>query len=380
MNFISKVKNLKGKVVILRADFNVPIKNGLIVDTSRIDANIETINFLKEKGAKVFIISHLGKDGNETLKPVFEYLKKIYEITFYEKIPENKKDITGLVLLENVRSFDGEMTNSLEFAKNLSKLADIFVNDAFSVSHRKQSSVYAITHFLPSYFGLHFEKEMTSLSAVFKPERPFTFIIGGAKFDTKLPIIKKFLKIADSVFVGGALANRFLELKGLSIGESFSDRGDYGLEEIINNKKIVLPEDVVVKEKNGTSSLVSVSGVSSNGEIVDIGETTVQAMKDLLEKSKSILWNGPFGKYEEGFDKATIEILNFLKDKKDKKIIIGGGDTVAVISKLGIKNEFYFVSMAGGAMIDYLSGGTLPGIDAVKKSNKRFFIKKLFIR
>ena len=358
MRNIRQIKNLKGKKVLVRVDFNVPIKNGKVLDDFRIKKTLPTIRFLQQKGAKVILISHLGKDGTESMKPVADCLKKYI-----------KKNIT---LLDNIRKFSSEIKNDSNFAKELSALGDIYVNDAFSVSHRAHASIVGLPKYLPSYSGFQFEEEIKNLSLAFKkPKHPFLFILGGAKFSTKMPLIKKYLKLADFVFIGGALANNFLKVKGYEIGKSLIDNIKYDFKNDLKNKKIILPEDVVVI--SGKKLITKkVSEIGKNKIILDIGEKTIENLIKLIKKSKFILWNGPLGKYEDGGGEATKKILKFIFNQKNKNIVLGGGDLVSCISRSTPKAKSYklkasiFISTGGGATLDFLVNGTLPGIKALK--------------
>jgi phosphoglycerate kinase len=353
MRSIKQIKNLRGKTVLLRVDFNVPIKNGKVLDDFRIKAALPTINFLLKKGAKIILITHLGKDGTGSLNPV---IKKFFAIS---KIAKNK-----ITFFENIRKFPGEMKNDLAFAKKLAVMGDIYVNDAFSVSHRAHASIVSIPKFLPSFAGLQLEAEVKNLSHAFnKPKHPFLFILGGAKFSTKMPLIKKYLKLADYVFIGGALANDFLKASGYEVGKSLVDTTDYDISSILKNRKLILPIDVVVKSGNKLINK-KVNEVQKNEIILDVGIDTIKKVEILVKKSKLILWNGPLGKYEDGGAVATKKILKFVGSGKAESII-GGGDTVALISKIKIEKKFSFVSTGGGATLDFLANGTLPGIKAL---------------
>lgn len=349
MRSIKILKNLKGKTALVRVDFNVPIKNGRVLDDFRIKKTLPTIKFLQKKGAKIILISHLGEDGKKSLKPVANYLKKFV-----------KKDI---VLLENIRRYDGEIKNDLNFAKKLARLGDFYVNEAFSVSHRQHASIVGVPKYLPSYAGFQLEEEIKNLSVVFKkPKHPFLFILGGAKFSTKMPLIKKYLKLADNVFVGGALLNDFLKAKGYEIGKSLVDNTK-GIKEILKNKKLILPIDVVVKNGNKLISRKA-NEVKKNEIILDVGNNSIKIIEPYIKKSKLILFNGPLGKYEDGNDRATKKVLKLVARSKAESII-GGGDTVSLVSKMKMENKFSFVSTGGGATLDFLAHGTLPGIKAL---------------
>lgn len=369
MKSVKELKSLSGKKVILRADFNVPVKDDKVLDDFRIKKTIETISYLQKKGAIVIIISHIGDTGKETLKPVIKSLKKYISNALFIPTPilsnQTEDQIKALkkgdvVLLENLRQEEGEKKNSPSFARALSRYGEIFVNDAFSVCHREHASVVGITKYLPAYAGFQLEKEVKNLSDAFKPPHPFLFILGGAKFETKIPIIKKFLRQADDIFIGGAIANDFLRAKGYEVGTSLVGESNFQLAQIIKSKNLILPKDVVVLK--GTKK---VHDVKPDEAILDIGPESIAKLKELIEKSKFILWNGPLGKYEDGFSGSTEEILKAIAESKAKNVI-GGGDTVTMITKLKIESKLGFVSTGGGATLDFLAKGVLPGIRVLK--------------
>ncbi len=360
MRSIKQIKNLKNKIVLLRVDFNVPIKNGKVLDDFRIRAALPTINFLLKNDAKIILLTHLGKDGTASLEPV---IKRFFAVS---KIAKNK-----VTFFENLRKFPGEIENDQSFAKKLAKMGDVYVNDAFSVSHREHASVVSIPKYLPSFAGLQLENEIKNLSHVFKKiKHPFLFILGGAKFSTKMPLIKKYLKLADDVFIGGALADDFLKAEGDEVGKSLVDDANYGISALLKNKpvrqagKLILPSDVVVKSGDKLINK-KVNEISKDEIILDIGKETVKDLMLLIKKAKLILWNGPLGKYEDGGAKATKEILKIVAASKAESII-GGGDTVDLISKMKMEKKFSFVSTGGGATLDFLVNGTLPGIKALR--------------
>lgn len=373
---IRDIKNLKGKRVVLRLDFNVPIVNGKPVETMRIDRAIPTIEYLVKKKAKVIILSHIGKDAKESLKPVVRYLSKTLSVGFVPdfRTPEARAVVEhlpegGVVLFENLRLDDRELKNDATFAKHLASFGDLYVNDAFAVSHRTHASVVGITKYLPSYAGLLIADEIKNLSGALSPKHPFLFILGGAKFETKLPLLKKFLKIADKVFVGGILANDFLQDSGFEIGTSVTDPRAQSLKPLLKKGKIILPTDVVVR--SGEKKIVRrVDEVLPGEGIVDVGPGTIQSLVPLLQKAKLVVWNGPLGYYEEGFDKGTIALLKVIAAGKGVSII-GGGDTGVIVEKMRIGDKISFVSTGGGATLDFLASGTLPGIDAIIKNKKR---------
>lgn len=355
MRSVKQIKNLKGKTILLRVDFNVPIKNGKVVDDFRIRASLPTISFLIKRGAKVVLITHLGKDGTKSLAPV---IKSFFAIS---KISKNK-----ITFFENIRKFPGEMKNNQDFAKKLATMGDIYVNDAFSVCHREHASVVSLPKYLPCYAGFQLEEEIKNLShALSKPKHPFLFILGGAKFGTKTPLIQKYLKLANHVFVGGALANDFLKYMGYEIGKSLVSEKNFGISKLIKNKKLLLPVDVIVKSG---SRLINkkINTVEKDEIILDVGNDTIKMLAPLIKKAKLVLWNGPLGKYEDVHVGKVDEKILKLVASSPAESIIGGGDTVAQVSKMKMLNKFSFLSTGGGATLDFLAHGTLPGIKALQ--------------
>lgn len=373
MKTIKDIENLSGKRVILRLDLNVPMSNGKILDDFRIRKSIPTIEYLHKKGAIVIILAHLGEDGKESLAPVASRLKKFIPTLNFISMPvfsdETEKLVYALkkgdiVLLENIRREVGEKKNSPSFARAISRYGQIYVNDAFSVSHRPHASIIGITKYLSGYAGLQLSQEIDNLSRAFTPKHPFLFILGGAKFETKIPLIKKFIREADHVFISGALANDFFKAKGYEIGLSLVDDGDFQIPTLLKHKNLLLPIDVNVT-KNSKPHFVKSDEIKPDECVVDIGPQSVNLLKGLIEKAQFILWNGPLGKYESGFGSATEEVLKLISKSKAQSII-GGGDTVALITKLKLEDKLGFISTGGGATLDFLAKGTLPGIKALK--------------
>lgn len=370
MKSIKEIENLEGKRVIVRCDFNVPLKDGEILEDYRIKQSLETINYLLENKAKVLLISHIVDKNKKplSLRPVHNYLQKITSGLFFAsgltELGEIMKELNdgGMVLLENLRFWDGEKANDIDFTEKLASFGDIFVNEAFSVSHRKHASIVGLPRLLPGYAGFLLEKEVENLSKSFSPSHPFVFILGGAKFQTKLPVVEKFLNIADKVVIGGALANDFYKTKGYEIGSSLvSD--EPVKPEILNNPKIIIPEDVIVLSSDGKKSSKLASEVSQNDFIKDAGPAFSQKMKDIVEEAKFILWNGPLGAFEEGFSESTEKLAECIASSEASSVV-GGGDTLASVESLGFE-KFSFVSTGGGAMLDFLANGTLPGIESL---------------
>jgi 3-phosphoglycerate kinase len=358
MKYLREMGDLKDVKVLMRVDFNVPVQNNIIVDDFRIRKTIPTINFLLEKGANIILISHIETKDNPALKPIAEYLIKhgiecVFEENYKKALDFKNYQGKKIILLENLRKYEGEKKNDKKFAKELASLADIYVNEAFPVSHREHASVCAITEFIPSYAGLQFEKEINNLSSAFSPEHPFLFILGGAKFETKLPLLEKFINIADRIFVGGALANNFFKEQGKDIGSSLVSPLNYNLSRFTDTNKIFLPVDSL---KEGDA-------------VMDCGMKTVELLKNEIEKVKYILWNGPLGAYETGYKASTLRLAQIIAEATDRgvKTIVGGGDTIATIAELSIEDKFTFVSTGGGAMLDFLAKGTSPGVEALEK-------------
>jgi 3-phosphoglycerate kinase len=393
MKTIKDIQVLKGVKVLLRADFNVPVQNGVVVDDFRIRKILPTLLYLREKGARVILISHIeSNDPNNktepTLAPVIDSLKKLgidcQFIKNYANAYSESQALTdgSFMLLENLRINAGEKKNDPKFAQQLASLADIYVNDAFAVSHRAHASIVAITQFLPSYAGFLLESEVTNLSAAFHPTRPFLFILGGAKFETKVPLIEKFMQTADSVFVGGALAHNFFKEKGYDLGKSLVSAQDFNLKRFFDSPKLLLPIDVVVQNAAGVTSTKDPQNLAADDVIMDAGPKTLDLLKKTIGGGKQILWNGPLGAYEKGFKQPTIDLANTIAgvtvsfSDKSVRSIVGGADTLATIGDIqdttghAVEQDFSFVSTGGGAMLDFLANETLPGVEALNSSTK----------
>jgi phosphoglycerate kinase len=374
-----KIKTKKGDRVLLRLDFNVPTDaHGKIQEAFRIDESLPTIFQLQKKGVKLIIIAH--KESG-SLEEVGKYLEKklpkksfrfIDSIIGEEALAavENTKE-GEVLLLENLRFETGEKENDRDFAELLAGYADIYINDAFSASHRKHASIIGVPYIMKkqgkdAFLGSLFIKEIGELNKALEPKRPFFFILGGAKFDTKLKLLNNYLRIADNVFVGGALAHPFFKHYKYEIGQSYIDNEVKLSKNTIEAFNLILPSDVVTD----LGRVCFVDKVLPREAIADFGPATVSQILEIAKSAKTIVWNGPMGMYEKGFDKGTKDLLIGLGSLKGKTILLGGGDTVAVVNKL-LKNKKYkdlkytHISTGGGAMIDYLSHGTLPGIEAI---------------
>ncbi len=370
---ITKETNLLGKRVLVRVDFNVPVENGRVVDDFRIQKVLPTLLFLKNAGAKTILLSHIGREKTESLLPVSDYLQKSFPHTFVsgfesaeeKSVFENMQN-GDVVLLENLRKWDGEKNGDENFAKALASLGDMYVNDAFPVSHRKDASVFVLPKFLPGFAGPLFLDEVKNLSLALEKHSPFLFLLGGAKFETKIPLITKYLDTADSVFVGGALANDFFMVKGYEMGQSLVEKDVLEtLKPLLENPKLLLPVDVVAENPSG-KTVKKPNELLPTEKIMDAGPETIQMLQNEISKASFVLWNGPVGNYEGGYDTATLAIAEAI-EKSIASGVVGGGDTVAAIEKSKILNPKIFISTAGGAMLDFLANGTLPGIEALEK-------------
>ena len=377
MRSIKKISSLKGKRVLLRCALNVPMKDGKVAGMFRLEQALPTIHYLQKKGARVILIGHLGDNGTESLRPVCDALKAV--VPFLEFCPvstgkeahmavEKMKDGDAL-MLENLRWMKGEKENDHHFASELAGLADIFVQDSFDVCHRKHASVVGLPEFLPSYAGFLVEEEVKQLKKALKPKRPALAIVAGAKFSTKEPVLHALLGGYDHVFVAGALANDLLKAEGYFVADSLVSGGDdHGMRELTKNSHILLPKDALVARKDARAQdaqEVLVSHIPEHTAILDVGPQTIDYLRPFIKKAKLILWNGTLGRYENGFIEGTHALaLEILATKVHS--IIGGGDTVTALDELGLTKKFSFVSTGGGAMLDFLAQGTLPGLDAQK--------------
>jgi phosphoglycerate kinase len=365
---------LRGTRVLLRVGFDVPVADGVVVNDFRIREALPTIDFLMSHGARVVLLSHIGRDPGETLAPVHAALSKYMRVTFVSDLtgPSVQSAVDALqdgeaVLLENVRSHPGETANDDALARILASLCTMYVNEAFSVAHRAHASIVGIPKFVPSYAGIGFAKEVEELSKAFSPSSPSVFVIGGAKFDTKLPLVKKFMNLYEHVFVCGALAHDVWEARGISVGASLTSDVPLTDTDIIASPKVELPVDVRIQSLDGATRVDVPRRITSADNVMDAGPTTVENILSKLTPGGTLLWNGPLGFYERGFVEATQAFADGAA-RSGARTIVGGGDTVAAIEQLGLNHKFTHVSTAGGAMLEYLEKGTLPGIDALNKS------------
>ncbi len=370
---VTDIGDVFGKRVLVRIDANVPIKDGVVADGYRLKQAFPTISFLQQQKAKVILVGHLESVETTTLLPVFQYLKNTLSLSFVEEVVGETvtKHIAemapgDIVLLENIRTQEGEKKNDPVFARELAQLADFYVNEAFSVCHREHASIVSVPKLIPAYAGLLLQEEVKNLARCFEPEHPFLFILGGAKFETKLPLVERFLKTADTVFLAGALSNDVFKIRGYEVGRSVSSTDVSKIQPLVTNERLVVPVDVQVELKpNETASEVrDADAVASTEKIVDAGPKSMEMLRQHIQRASFILWNGPLGYYEFGHKETTLQLAKMIAERKVTSVI-GGGDTLAAIAELGIAKEFTFVSTAGGAMLDFLAKGSLPGLDAL---------------
>ena len=385
-------QNIEGKRVLLRVDFNVPLNNGSISETSRIQKVLPTIRSLIDKKAKIIIISHLGRPKGKkvpklTLKPIAKKLSNyLNQSVFFldknigENIIKKTKEISNgqVLLLENLRFSKEEELNSASFAKELSKNGDIYVNEAFSCSHRAHASVSEITKYIDSYAGkmlmeeVHFIKMLTSSA-----KKPVTCIIGGSKISTKIGVLSNLMKKMENIIIVGAMANNFIKYKGYNIGKSLFEANQEKLIKYLseklktNNCNLILPEDVIVaKDHKSKGEQKTLDKINDSDLILDIGEKSVKKISEIINTSKTILWNGPAGYFEiKEFSSGSNKIAKKITENTKNKSLIsiaGGGDTVAAINKFGCSDGFTYISTAGGAFLELLEGKNLPGIKALE--------------
>lgn len=395
MNTLRTLKDasVEGKQVLLRLDLNVPINDkGEITDDTRLVKSLPTLKYLIDHGAKVIILTHLGRPKGKVVEDLrVDILSEALSQLLGQKIqklhecigPEvmecvNDLDAGEVCMLENTRFYHGEEINDEGFARELSQLGDIYVSDAFGAVHRAHASTVGIAQFIPAYAGLLLEKEVKVLSGLLSnPDKPLILIVGGAKIDTKIGVLSSFLPIADSILIGGALANTFLCSEGYEIGDSLCEHEKLGvaqsflLEAEKKQESIILPIDLVVADEiseDANTLNVKIDAVSAGMKILDMGPQTRERFIELINESKTIIWNGPLGLYEMSpFENGTKDIVKALAECS-ATTIIGGGDTIDAIKKFGYEfDQFTHISTGGGAMLEFLQGKSLPGISILEE-------------
>ena len=387
MKSIKDIEIKEGEKIFLRVDYNVPLKEGKVADDTRIKRTLPTIEYLIERKPILILCSHLGRPKGKfvpelSLKPVAERLSEILnkEVHFIGEIcGENViKKINSLkegeiLLLENVRFHPGETKDDEEFAKELRKLADTYVNDAFGACHRKHTSVHSVAKFFEKKAAgfLLFEETKNLRKVRENPERPAIAILGGAKIDDKIGIIEGLLEVMDKILIGGGMMFTFWKAKGKSIGKSIlTEEYLEKAKELLKNEKIIIAEDALCAESLESEKLWNLEEIPENMAGYDIGEKSIEKFKSEIKTAKTIFWNGPMGVFEnEKFKKGSFEIAKMIAEMKEKGAfsLAGGGETIAVIKNAGVKEKFSYISTGGGASLEFMEKGTLPGIEALEK-------------
>lgn len=377
-----------GKTILLRVDFNVPMQAGKIKDDFKIQGSVEFIKFLIEKKAKVILISHLGEpvigrsvDRRKlSLKIIASHLSRLLgRRVFFWQEPVGSAKLSAAIkklkvgqvaMLENIRFYKGEASNDVKFARDLAELADVYINNAFAVCHRTHASVSAIKKYLPSFAGPLLVEEVKNLQKVLKPVRPLVAVMGGAKIETKISLIRNLLKRSNAVLVGGALANNFLAARRLPIGRSLTTPVGISLAKKINKKKIILPVDLIVQTKDGCLSWRHPKEIKKGEKIVDIGPETMKLFGNYIKRAKTLIWNGPMGCYEEsGSHYGTLFVARAVASRSSGKAfgLVGGGETVDALKMTKMTDDVDWISAGGGATLAYLGGVKLPGLRGIIK-------------
>ncbi len=382
--------NVSGKRVVIRLDLNVPIADGVVTDTTRIDRVVPTLKELLSKGAAVIILAHFDRPKGKvvpemSLKPVAPALDKAlgYAVKFvftdWQSAPHIHAKPGDVILMENTRYHAGEEKNDAGFAKMLAGLGDIFVNDAFSAAHRAHSSTEAIAHLIPAYAGRAMEAELKALQAALeKPERPLVAVVGGAKVSTKLDLLGNLTGIANTIVIGGGMANTFLAAQGFDVGKSLCEKDliptaiEIMARAKAKNCTLLLPTDAVVSKEfkaGAANRVVSVNDIAADEMMLDVGPASIAAVNKVFDAAKTVVWNGPFGAFEiQPFDKATVATAQHAATltKVGKLVTVaGGGDTVSALNHAGVADDFTYISTAGGAFLEWLEGKELPGVAAL---------------
>lgn len=369
---ITEVENLKGLTVIVRSSCNVPLVDGKVRNSFRLRRALPTLQYLREKGARTIIISHLGRKPEETLRPVYEEMNQTLPMSWAGSVtaPEFASARTSMIdgdiiFCENLRQDVREEENDTAFVALLAEGVDLYVNDAFAEIHRDHASTLGLAKVLPAYAGLALVDEVNGVEKVMQPQSPALFLIGGAKFETKMPLVEKYLQIYDYVFIGGALANDVFKARGFNVGKSLVSDISLAGASFLTSEKLIVPVDVIVDGPNGVL-VKSLEAVTAEEKIFDMGPESVKLLSSYITTAKTILWNGPFGNYEAGFTESTEAIAKEIATASGF-CVLGGGDTVAAVEKLNLNDQFGFVSIGGGSMLTLLEHGTTPVLDTLLK-------------
>lgn len=378
MRTVRDIPVLEGIPVLLRAALNVPVANGEVAGAFRLRRALPTIEYLRSRYARTVLVGHRGDEGTESLEPVFRALGAMVPgLRFCAASTGSAaraavRDLPpgGVLMLENLRRDAGEKGNDPAFALALAELADVFVQDSFDACHRRHASIVGVPEHLPAYAGLLVDEEVRELSAALAPAKPALAIVGGAKFATKEPVLRRLLASYDRVFVGGALANDFMAAAGRPVARSLVSGADpAGIRTLLADPKLLLPRDYVVAPAGARADegrRAELNDVASGEAILDDGPETVAMLETRARAAKTVLWNGPIGNYENGFTEGTESLARAIA-YSGARAIVGGGDTVAAIEALGLANRFSFISTGGGAMLEFLASGTLPGLEVIDK-------------
>lgn len=368
---------LRGKKVLVRAGLDLPVnEHGEVTDLFRLKKAIPTLKFLADAGAKVIILTKIGRNENDTNEPVYRALKHHIPVTYVPEIFGHLADAAvgamregDFLLVENLQQHPGEKANDPAFCAQLAQYGDLYVNDCFPSAHRESAGMVGMTKVLPSYAGIQFRDEVVELSKAIEPPHPAFAIIGGAKFETKVPVIDLFLKKYDHTFIVGAIANDVFKAQGLPVGRSRVS-AELPPQSVVRHARIIAPNDVTAQRSDGHAFVKKPHEVIADDKIVDIGPDSVALVAPYLERAQFIIWNGPTGLYEEGFTSYTHALAEIIARRVEAgaRAVIGGGDTIAALNESGITEErLGFFSTGGGAMLEFLVKGTLPGIDALEK-------------
>lgn len=391
---LDDIGDVAGKRILVRVDLNVPVQDGRVTDTTRIERVAPTIRELSSRGARVIMLAHFGRPKgqvNETMSlgPIARVVEEVldHRVHFAEDcVGEAAAKAVGhmvngdILLLENVRFHSGEEADDTDFAGQLAANGDIYVDDAFSAAHRAHASTEAIARLLPAYAGRAMQAELEALEkGLGNPDHPVVAIVGGAKVSTKLDLLMNLIDKVDALVIGGGMANTFLAAKGTDVGKSLCEHDLTGTakqimtQAVTANCAIVLPVDVVVArefKEGAESETVGLESVPADGMILDVGPKSVAAIQDWIERAKTLVWNGPLGAFEIApFDTATLAVAKYAADRTEEGLLVsvaGGGDTVAALNKAGVVEDFTYVSTAGGAFLEWMEGKPLPGVDALK--------------
>ncbi|MCY6379294.1 phosphoglycerate kinase [Hoeflea prorocentri] len=391
---LDSLTDVAGKRILTRVDLNVPVKDGAVTDTTRIERVCPTLIELSKKGAKVILLAHFGRPkgevvGSMSLQPIAHTVEEIIDHRVHfaaDCVGQPALDAVNamsngdILLLENVRFHAGEEANDPQFAKLLAENGDIYVDDAFSAAHRAHASTEGLAHILPSYAGRTMQAELEALEkGLGSPARPVVAIVGGAKVSTKLDLLMNLVGKVDALVIGGGMANTFLAAKGTDVGKSLCEHDlaatakQIMIEAASNNCAIVLPVDGVVAKEfaaGAENETVSINAIPADGMILDLGPKSIEAVNDWIHKANTLVWNGPLGAFEIApFDAATVAAAKYAAERTREGLLVsvaGGGDTVAALNHAGVAKDFSYVSTAGGAFLEWMEGKPLPGVDALK--------------